>query len=211
MKGLLYKDFYCLKQNLKYILAIFLLFGCIFIPQGNSSIIGTIIIIFPMLVITTLSYDHAGKWDRFALTMPITRKMLVRSKYILFLIMLLFGMLVGILFSAAGILFGKSFDMIEIGLEMGTVAAMALWSGILLLPLIYKFGVERARLFLLLLFALFGGGIMASVSIAKNGSLPALTQQQLTAFTVIFLIVSVICYAVSYLISVKIYQRKELA
>lgn len=211
MKGLLYKDFYCLKQNLKYIFVVLLLYGFIFIPQGNSGILGAIVIIFPMLVITTLSYDHAGKWNRFALTMPITRKMLVRSKYILFLIMLLFGMLVGVIFSLTSMLFHRNFDVIETGLEMGAVAATALWSGTLLLPLIYRFGVERARLFLLLLFALFGGGIMASVSIAKNSSFPTFTPQQLTLFTGIFLIVSIVCYAISYCISVKIYQRKELS
>ncbi len=211
MKGLLYKDFYCLKQNMKYIFAIFLLFGCIFIPQGNSSIIGTFVIIFPMLVITTLSYDQAGKWDRFALTMPITRKMLVRSKYILFLLMLLFGMFVGAIFSAISMLFVKNFDMMEIGLETSAVAAVALWFGILLLPLIYKFGVERARLFLLLLFALCGGSIMALVSIFKDTPLPSFTPQQLAPFIGAFLVISVIAYAVSYLISVKIYQKKELS
>ncbi|MCI9625882.1 MAG: ABC-2 transporter permease [Clostridia bacterium] len=211
MKGLLYKDFYCLKQNMKYIFAILLLYGFIFIPQGNSSILGAVVIIFPMLVITTLSYDHAGKWDRFALTMPVTRKMLVRSKYILFLIMLLFGMLIGAVFSAAGLLFRQDFDIMEIMVEIMAVAVAALWFGIILLPLIYKFGVERARLFLLLLFALLGGGMMAFVSIAKNAPLPAFTPQQSALIIGIFLASSIAAYAVSYLVSVKIYQKKELS
>ncbi len=211
MKGLLYKDFYCLKQNMKYIFAILLLYGFIFIPQGNSSILGAVVIIFPMLVITTLSYDHAGKWDRFALTMPVTRKMLVRSKYILFLIMLLFGMLIGAVFSAAGLLFRQDFDIMEIMVEIMAVAVAALWFGIILLPLIYKFGVERARLFLLLLFALLGGGMMAFVSIAKNAPLPSFTPQQSALIIGIFLAASIAAYAVSYLVSVKIYQKKELS
>ena len=211
MKGLLYKDFYCLKQNMKYIFAILLLYGFIFIPQGNSGILGAVVIIFPMLVITTLSYDHAGKWDRFALTMPVTRKMLVRSKYILFLMMLLFGMLIGAVFSAAGLLFRQDFDVMEIGMEIMAVAVAALWFGIILLPLIYRFGVERARLFLLLLFALLGGGMMAFVSIAKNAPLPDFTPQQSALIIGIFLASSIAAYAVSYLISVKIYQKKELS
>lgn len=211
MKGLLYKDFYCLKQNMKYIFAILLLYGFIFIPQGNNGIMGVVVIIFPMLVITTLSYDHAGKWDRFALTMPITRKMLVRSKYILFLIMLLFGMLIGVIFSAAGILFGKNFDVMEIMVEIMAVAVAALWLGAVLLPLIYRFGVERARLFLMLLFVLLGSGIMIFVSIAKKASLPNFTPQQLALIIGVFLASSIAAYALSYLISVKIYQKKELA
>ena len=196
---------------MKYIFAILLLYGFIFIPQGNSSILGAVVIIFPMLVITTLSYDHAGKWDRFALTMPVTRKMLVRSKYILFLIMLLFGMLIGAVFSAAGLLFRQDFDIMEIMVEIMAVAVAALWFGIILLPLIYKFGVERARLFLLLLFALLGGGMMAFVSIAKNAPLPAFTPQQSALIIGIFLASSIAAYAVSYLVSVKIYQKKELS
>lgn len=211
MKGLLYKDFYCLKQNMKYIFAILLLYGFIFIPQGNNGIMGAVVIIFPMLVITTLSYDYAGKWDRFALTMPITRKMLVRSKYILFLLMLLFGMLVGAVFSAAGMLFHQNFNAIETGLELGAVSLTALWFGTVLLPLIYRFGVERARLFLVLLFALCGGSIMAFISLSKNISLPSPTTQQLMPFMGVFLIISIAAYAVSYLISVKIYQKKELS
>lgn len=210
MKGLLLKDFYCLKQNLKYMFFVLLLFGIIFIPQGNNGFSSVLIMLFAMMVITTLSYDHAGKWDNFALTMPITRKMLVQSKYVLLLLMLLAGIVISLLCSVIGAAFKGFLDFTETGVEIGTVAMVAVWMASLLLPLIYKFGVERARLFLMLVFALPVVIIMVVTSMFKDVSMPNITPEQLAPLAAVLPILTIFVYIVSYMISVKIYQKKEL-
>ena len=58
-----------------------------------------------MLVITSLAYDERSRWDRYALTMPVSRKEMVLSKYLLGLILLTFALLINMIFL---ILFGSS-------------------------------------------------------------------------------------------------------
>ncbi len=212
MKGLLVKDFYCLKQNMKYIMITLLLFCLIFIPQGGSNFSSVLILLFSMMVITTMNYDHTDKWNHFALTMPLTRTMLVRSKYLLMLIMLAVGITVSLLFSLAGaIIFQAEFAVPELLAVNGASALAALWMGAILLPLIYRFGVERARLLLLLIVALPLGGMLAVGSSLHGGSLPYLTPQWIALFAAGIVLLTALVFFCSYLLSVKIYQKKELA
>ncbi len=212
MKGLLVKDFYCLKQNMKYIITILLLFGLIFIPQGGSNFSSVLILLFSMMVITTMNYDHTDKWNHFALTMPLTRTMLVRGKYFFLLLMLAAGLIVSLLFSLVGAtVFQVRVSVLELLAVNGCSALAALWMGAILLPLIYRFGVERARLLLLLIVAVPLGGILAIGPSLHGISMPYLTPQWIALLAAGIVLLTALAFFCSYLLSVKIYQKRELA
>lgn len=89
---------------------------------------------FAMMVVTTISCDDLAKWDAYALTMPVTRKEMVLSKY---LVMVLLNTLRAVLSLIIGIvgsfLMNQSFDL-EILVIVGLVYLIAFIFGSLIIP-----------------------------------------------------------------------------
>ena len=84
MKGLILKDFYNLTKQYKIILVLVIFYLLVSVSSEDTNFFGGVVsILMVMQVITTLSYDEKSNWDRYALTMPISRSDLVLSKYIL--------------------------------------------------------------------------------------------------------------------------------
>ena len=84
MKGLIIKDIFNLKKGITTTLIMILFYGIFSYNTGNMSmLIGMTVFIMTSLSISSMSYDDMAKWDGYALSMPITRKNIVLSKYIL--------------------------------------------------------------------------------------------------------------------------------
>ena len=97
MKGLLLKDLYNLEKQARSLLLIFVFYLVFSLIGENSNMFGGVVsIMMVMLVITSLAYDERSRWDRYALTMPVSRKEMVLSKYLLGLILLTFALLINI-------------------------------------------------------------------------------------------------------------------
>ena len=52
-----------------------------------------------MIPMVAMSYDDKSKWDRYALTMPVSRRDMVLSKYLLALAFAAFALLITFLFN----------------------------------------------------------------------------------------------------------------
>ena len=99
MKGLLRKDLYMMKNTFGTLAAFMLVYAVIGYYGANASMLSAILaIIIMMLPANSISYDEFYHWDRYVLTMPVSRRMVVRSKYVLCLLLVVFAMLIGILF-----------------------------------------------------------------------------------------------------------------
>lgn len=110
--------------------------------------------------ITALAYDERCGWDALAASMPYTVRQLVISKYImgmgLMLAVLLLNLAVFPVMSAMGS---------EANFEEACMSALgAFWAGIIMqaimLPIMFRFGTERARIaimvFMAVLFMIIG-------------------------------------------------------
>ena len=86
MLGLIKKDFLIVKNNLKLIIIMLMMFF-IMALQGEFDITFVLPFIVVMLFISTFSYDEFNKWDAYAITLPNGRKNIVKSKYIASLIL----------------------------------------------------------------------------------------------------------------------------
>ncbi|WP_303868901.1 ABC-2 transporter permease [Acetobacterium wieringae] len=205
MKGLILKDLLNLKSTFKMLGVMMVFFAVVFLPQGNGFIFGMIILMFAMMVVTTISYDDLAKWDAYALTMPVTRKEMVLSKYLVMVILNTLGAVLSLAVGIVGsIIMGKSFDL-EILAIVGVIYLVALIFGSVIIPLIYKFGTEKARL-LLVLCALIPTALILLVE-QLGVSLPTIGNPWIYLIALIGF--SVVGVVLSYLISVKIYSEKE--
>lgn len=221
IKGLIIKDLLQLKTYRKTLI----LFIFVFVVSGMqqetmdsamSMITIMLILVFGMVGIGTFSYDEMAKADRYILTLPLTRKEVVRAKYVLVILLTLIGAVVGVL--ASGIIsyvMSKELpDFLElISYALVGILGIAFVEGIQI-PCIYKFGAEKGRIQIFIVIAIMAfllGGIFyigekININLPVNNILNILTNYM----PLVLLTATVIIYFVSYKIAYKLYSKKEI-
>lgn len=216
MKGLLLKDFINLKKNFKVLAAILVFYVFLAFSSDNPSFISTMCtVIFAMLTLTTYSYDDYAKWDPYALTLPISKKTIVQSKYLLLIILSVFSFIFGsVALYFINSLAGKQ-DLREGLITTALGAAIVLFSNCIIIPLVTKLGVEKARL---ILFAIYGipiilGSIILKKLMARYPEPPAAFIEAMNTFVnnayIIIPLVVIVALLISYYITLGIYNKKE--
>lgn len=216
MKGLIVKDLLFIKNNMKTFLIILLAFSIIAISNENYNFMLYIIPFFlVMMTISTFNYDEFNNWNSYCLTLPISRKKIVQSKYLF----TIFLAIVGIILTAIIIITFKSINQ-SLNLEeqisnfCGSFFAVSLIISILY-PLIYKFGSEKGRIFIfviVLIVSIIIGiifSLLEQLSINYHSLLSSLNSLNYIQISLFMLVISIITIIISYLISLRIYQKKE--
>jgi len=202
MKGLILKDLFNLRKQAKIYSAFIVCYLAISVLNQNSYYIGSLVCMFcAMLPITALAFDERCKWDKFALSLPISRKDLVLGKYLL-------GLITSVIGAAIVFIFNLFSQMSTVNNALFTLAILG--CGIVLfsfiLPLMYKFGVEKGRLWMML--AIFIPIIIVNISAQTGITLPADISLNWIPYAAPFLVIAV--FALSYALSVKIFAHKDL-
>lgn len=215
MKSLILKDLYNVGHNMKSLVLSFAIMAVAFIPTSN--LVGFIVmcaVVCGMWISTTFAFDDYSKWTRYAMIMPVSRKDLVVGKFIVLVIFCAGGNLFGLAISSiAALAMGNiTFGLTGIAeLLLGSMAALdiSLMIGGMSIPLMFKFGAEKARMLLMVsmlipvavcfgayrLFGLYLGGLSDQLVII------------LVCCSPIFALIW--CY-VMYQISYRIFVKKEL-
>lgn len=203
MKGLILKDLLNLKRHAKTMLIIFVFYAVLAIAGSETTVFGGIIAIMTvMLTITSMAYDEHSNWDKYALTMPLTRRDLVLSKYALGAILSGIALLLNLAFQ---LLLGSGAALEAVLISLALFGAGILYLS-LLLPLLFKLGVERGRLAMIMVLFLPTAVVLL---LAKWGILmfgKAVIAHLPYAATVL----AILIVSASILISLKIYDCKEL-
>ncbi|HBE9436255.1 membrane protein [Clostridioides difficile] len=212
MKGLILKDLLNLKGNVKFILLFIIMFGFMSsLGDGNiNNFIGVIIVLCTTMIVSTFSYDDLNKWDSYVLTMPINRNDIVLSKYLTMLIFSFIGVLVSLIVSVTIGYFKNTLILNETLLINALILSISVCFGSLILPLIYKFGTERARLLMILCFLVPTLALLVFKSILENISSPISIEIILNALVYSLPFVAILLFVISYFISSKIYSKKEV-
>lgn len=230
MLGLIKKDLLLLKTNTKvfiFIILFYVLFG-VTSDFGPAIITAMITLVMSMMVLSTMQWDEQTKWNSYALTTPVSRKMLVISKYLLSLITITIGAIAGFVCSIIvalikNLVFDEqnyAFD-IEALVIILTIFGVMLLINAILLPAIYKFGVEKARVILLVLIGLpvFIISVLVAVisGLISNGTINGTfltnvinwceANPALLAVIAVILLIAII--AASCMLSTKILEKKE--
>lgn len=211
MKGLILKDLLNLKGNIKFILLFIIMFGFMSsLGDGNvNNFIGVIIVLCTTMIVSTFSYDDLNKWDSYVLTMPINRNDIVLSKYLTMLIFSFIGVLVSLIVSVTIGYFKNTLILNETLLINALILSISVCFGSLL-PLIYKFGTERARLLMILCFLVPTLALLVFKSILENISSPISIEIILNTLVYSLPFVAILLFVISYFISSKIYSKKEV-
>ncbi len=209
MIGLMKKDFAMIKSNFKLLGVLIIVYTVMgFLGEMDISFILPFMCV--MIMISTFSYDNYNKWDAYSITMPNGRKNSVRSKYLATLAMTFAVSFITLLLS-----FLISYVRTEtIPYEQILVTMFGTIFGTLLVlsfmyPIIYKFGVEKARIGIFLI--VFGLVIIGSFLLPYiDFSFLAKTLSFLEDYILIILVaIAILMVYGSYKISERIFRKKE--
>lgn len=209
MLGLIKKDFLLIKANSKQMVIIFIVYLMLAF-QGTFDATFIVPLIGIMLFISTFSYDDFNNWNSYAVTLPDGRRNVVRAKYIASIILTVILGAVALAISA-GISYTKT-NSINVDEIMSSLMGTMLSSVIiisLLYPSVFKFGATNGRI---ILFAVVFGAAGIGALIAQFVDMTSIINiiNRLDNYSLIAIpIISVILLGISYLVSNKIYQRKE--
>ena len=203
MIGLLRKDLYMTAaycRTFLLILAVFL--GVGMMGNGNNFFLIYPMIIGMMLPVSILSYDERFKWNLTCDALPCTRAQAVSSKYILTLLIVLLVFLLTMLVQGIRL---YRLDSLEKLRELpGLLLPVGLVGPALLLPVFFWLGVEKGRLFYYLLVGL----VCFAAAFFSTDPGPADAQARLPG--ALLVIGSAVLFGLSWVLSVFLYQRREL-
>lgn len=214
MTGLIYKDFLALKGHLSTYVVFFVIYGglCaagVFSPSVLGGMVVLISIITPM---TTVTSDDISRWNRFAIATPACRRGVVAGKYLFTLLMVLLSavlvaVLLVVLALAGGLGDGSLAEYLLATLACGGIALLL--NGVTL-PLLLKFGAEKARMVSMALFlVVFGGTALAGLAVDSGFAFPAPPAWVVAAIPGLLAILSVGGFVLSYFIAQAVYAKKE--
>lgn len=191
MKGLILKDLFVLRKIAVLYLVIegVLLAASLFNPAMQMFAILYFLILAMMLPITALAYDERAGWEKYALTMPVTRKKLVASKYLLGLILLgtsLVLMVIFIIFLYAWLsVYSVNYTETVLRLVFAVVVGCLFLS--VLMPIMLKLGTEKGRIVMMLMIFIPVGAVLI---LSKTGVLDSFALDSNDAFAKIELILN---------------------
>lgn len=206
MIGLLRKDFYMLWAYCR----MFLLMILIFIFAGALDSGGnSFYLIFPMIIGMTLStslvsYDERFRWSRACDAMPCSRAQVVSGKYIMTLLIVLVTLTLTLL--AQGVRLAGQGRLEELRQIANLLLPIGLLAPALLLPVIFALGAERGRM---AYFVLVGLVTASGTMYAMKGGSESVAAE-LPAPNAALLLIALLIYAASWLISIVLYRRREL-
>ena len=208
MLSLIKKDLLMIKGNMRQVM-LFLIVFLILALQENNIIVIVPVFVSMMIFITTFSYDEYNKWDAYAITLPISRKDIVKSKYITSVILWLIAILVTVVIVGIMGVFEQNIDYFEMfGMILGCVFSIVLLEAIMF-PLIFKFGVEKGRIGLFVgVFAIAGllGFIFTGIDLENATGFIEIFNKY---YYMLIPLVAIILLVISYFISKRIYLKKE--
>lgn len=215
MIGLMKKDFYNVASSLKIYLLIPLLFAFLGYQDGSTDLLafGTCFLgIF--VVISCFAYDDMAHFNDYALTLPIDRKDLVLSKFLMGNIFLVIVLLISNLFANGVALLAPNkfvhFDPLDF-LQYTFIASVIvnIVSSFILI-IMFKYGSEKGRIVFLVTFLGIGlvGGLLGKLfgNLDFSNLITFLDEY----LPYIILPISIIVEAVAIVISNQIMKKKEL-
>lgn len=216
MKAMLYADWWNLKQSARAVLSMLVIFLLGMLLSGNPAFAGMILVMYSVMLSATLfSVDKAYGWDKMSLSLPVLRKDVVSSKFVVGaltnLSLLTLNSIMLLLYCTV---IKRSEPLGEPLAELFLCEAVAVVLSGFMMTSAFKWGVEKSRYILvgmvwiplLVIFALSHIGFPKPdfqwlETVVSSHPVPAVAG---------LVILGWVIYGLCYLISVRVYQKTEL-
>lgn len=218
MTGLILKDLLILRKTLRsYLFMLIVYAGIAFTGVWSADIVGVLLVVMAvMLPMNVFAYDKQAKWDTYGLALPVGRTKTVAARYLCVLLLCLLSVgltaILGVMLYAAG----RVEEPVEFLVSCSVMGLMSVLVNAIMLPFLYKFGPERARM---MFFGIMGGIVLLVVAALfplgglewlKSLELAEPTPAQAAAIPAVAAVAGLALLAVSFLLSRHFYGSKDV-
>lgn len=202
MWGLMLKDLLNLKKQGSLFLVLLILYGGLAVFNHMPELFAVFIMIGAVIPMTAKAFDERAHWEGVALTLPVSKKAIVGSKYLLGLALSLIGLGLYICFG----IFVPNMPAAEAVGSGVIIYALSVLMLSLMMPLLFKLGTEKLRLIMVVMILI---PVVIFATFADSITLPEITPEMVTVLAVVAAAAVLLLLAVSFFISVRIVSRKE--
>ena len=219
MKAMLYADWMNFRQSIRSILLVMLVFASSAFVWSGPMFFNFIVVFLSIMVPTTLfAADQAYGWNRLSLSLPILRRDVVGSKFVMGAVINLALLMIGLVMTVIYTAYDPAADMAENIAGLLACEAMAFLMMGVLMAVSFKFGIEKGRYIIMAcvwvpvlgIFLLEQMPWFEETLNAVGSWLGTVSETQVSLMIAGALAVSLVVYVLCCFISVRIYQKKEL-
>lgn len=207
MKGLIYKDFVNIRSQLKMYIMFLAVFFVIGIISGATEILSALMPMLGVLIpITSAAYDDMTGWNRFALSMPVSRESMVTARYLFTEVIIL--IVAAATFAEYLIVGGKLSEAATVTAVLFSVSNLLF---AVIMPIILKFGFQKARVIFMGIAAAAAAFIVWMSGERASGMMDSIDISEVEGVTlpVAAVLISLAVVFVSIKISHAVYRRKD--
>lgn len=216
MTGLILKDLLILRKTLRsYLFMLIVYVGIAFTGVWSADIVGVLLVVMVvMLPMNVFAYDKQAKWDTYGLALPVGRTKTIAARYLCVLLLCLLSVgltaILGVMLYAAG----RVEEPVEFLVSCSVMGLMSVLVNAIMLPFLYKFGPERARI---MFFGVIGviALVVVVVLIPLGGlewlnSLDESALEQAAALPAAAVAAGLVLLALSFLLSRHFYGNQDV-
>ncbi len=218
MTGLILKDFLILRKSLRSYLFMLVVYTAIaFSGVWSADIVGVLMVVIVMLLpMNVFAYDKQCQWDTYGLALPVGRTKTVAARYLCVLLLCLLSVALTSVLGVALFAAGRVEEPVEFMVSCSVMGLISVLVNAIMLPFLYKFGPERARM---MFFGILGGCVLLIVTILfplgglswlKSLELAEPTLRQATIVPAVAALAGVALLALSFLLSRHFYGSKDV-
>lgn len=211
MTGLIKKDFYLSVSMFRsYVLvaAVFALLTLAGIYE-ISFFVTYMSVMCIMIPVNLFAYDEQARWDKYAAALPSGRAGVVKARYLFTILVCLGSLLFALLLQLIVALVSGAQGQERVDLLLSGLfpAAYGCFMNAILLPLLFKFGSQKGRIYLILALGVGVGVIFGGLTGLKE---MGISLSELTLPLFVLPVVGLLALIPSYLLSRRIFFHKDL-
>lgn len=200
MKGLLLKDFYIIRSILAILAVVFIVIGASLSYLADPWVLTVLAtVMLGMNVTSTINVDKSSGCLKTIITTPVSRKSYISSKYIMYLLLSIVGLVFGVVFGAiANLMIGGGTEMM--GLFVSVSLTMALLSGSVILPFYIMLDESKSVIGTILAYPVSAGIFIALILLLGH-----------TISTLVITVFVALClFVMSWYLSTRILAQKDI-
>lgn len=214
MKGLLTKDFLTLKKKygiVRVIIDLAIIITLMIVLESAAPIYICFLLLpleITSMIISLTTCDEEWRWDKFAISLPITKTSIVKSRYLLSGILSFIGLIISILVNTISYFcFPKYKYGFYLFIAFASFAVILLFLAFIL-PSTYSLGVNAGFAIMIVLLAILL--VLGFWSKLTNNSVMWFVVDNFEFCTFIGFLSSIAIYILSYILSINFFKKKHI-